>query len=267
MSQLPNVNSAFTGAANDSLSSANALNEVNVDDFLKLMIAELQNQDPLNPLENDELVAQMSQIRSVAATDKLTQTLDSVLLGQNIASATNLIGADIDGISDDGQKVTGIVQRVSVASGRPKLHLDLNPRAAASFEAGSMEEGEYQYRVVWEDQGKLFAVDPLAKANGDSGSIKIQGREGVDQSVLISNLPQTRATRRVYRREAGDDDFELVGTITDTKAATFLDTKAKDEATIALTGTPIMLRSQREFEVSLNNVGEIRPQARTTTTP
>jgi hypothetical protein len=78
--------------------------------------------------------------------------------------------------------------------------------------------------------------------------------------VLISNLPQTRATRRVYRREAGDDDFELVGTITDTKAATFLDTKAKDEATIALTGTPIMLRSQREFEVSLNNVGEIRPQ-------
>lgn len=259
MSQLPNVNSAFTGASNSSLSSAGALNEVNVDDFLKLMIAELQNQDPLNPLENDELVAQMSQIRSVAATDKLTSTLDSVLLGQNIASATNLIGADIDGISDDGQRVTGVVRRVSVAGGRPKLHLDLNPRAATSFDEGAMEAGEYQYLVVWEDGGNLFGVDPLMKDDGTSGSIKIQGREGVDQSVLISNLPQTQAIRRVYRRETGEDNYKLVGTITDAKAATFLDTKTKDEATTALAGTPQLMRSQREFEVSLNNIGEIRP--------
>jgi flagellar basal-body rod modification protein FlgD len=258
MSQLPNVNSASTGSTRNSLPSTDALNEVNVDDFLKLMIAELQNQDPLNPLENDELVAQMSQIRSVAATDKLTSTLDSVLLGQNIASATNLINTDIDGISDDGQKVTGIVRRVSVAEGRPKLHLDLTPRAAASFDDGEMEAGEYQYMVVWEDQGKLFGIDPLMKTDGSSGSIKIQGREDVDESVLISNLPQTRGMRRVYRREVGDESFQLVGMITDTKAATFLDTKSKDQATTALTGTPIMMRSQREFEVSLGDVGEIR---------
>ena len=66
-----------------------------MDDFLDLMIAELQNQDPLNPLENDELIAQISQIREVGATEDLTNTLNAVLLGQNISSATSLIGADV----------------------------------------------------------------------------------------------------------------------------------------------------------------------------
>ncbi len=88
MTQFPTVNSATSGAT-----TPDRLNDVNIDDFLKLMIAELQNQDPLNPLDNDELVAQIGQIRSVGATEKLTDTLDSVLLGQNISSATNLIGA------------------------------------------------------------------------------------------------------------------------------------------------------------------------------
>ncbi len=192
------------------------------------MIAELQNQDPLNPLNNDELIQQFGQIRQVGATEKLTSTLDSVLLGQNIASATNLIGAEVDGISDDGQSVTGMVERVSVAGGQPKLHLDLRPRATASTKDGDMEAGDYEYRVVWEQGGVQFGIDPLATGDGKSHAIRIQGRAGVDQAVQLSNLPATTATRRVYRREAGDEQFRLVGTITDNKAATFLDTKAKD---------------------------------------
>ena len=95
------------------------------------MLAKLQNQDPLNPLENDELIAQISQIREVGATEQLTEILSAVLLGQNIASATNLIGADIDAISDDNQRASGIVSRVSVSGGSPKLHLDLGPQSSA----------------------------------------------------------------------------------------------------------------------------------------
>jgi flagellar basal-body rod modification protein FlgD len=254
MSQIPSVG-AGGGKPSGTVS---ALNEVDVDDFLSLMIAELQNQDPLNPLDNDELMAQMSQIRSVGATEKLTQTLDSVLLGQNIASATNLIGAQIDAISDDGQRVSGIVERVSVAAGQPKLHLDLNPRAEASEEEGSVEAGEYEYRVVWRDGGNLFAVDPLAGVEGKK--LKITGEA---QSVLLSNLPETTTEKQVFRRKAGENDFRLVGAVSDGKKSTFLDTTATDDLSeLVLSGTPEMIKSERTFTVSLKNVGEISPPPR-----
>lgn len=255
MTQIPNVNSS----SGTSFGKNTSLNEVDVDDFLKLMIAELQNQDPLNPLDNDELIAQFSQIRSVGATEKLTSTLESVLLGQNISSATNLIGAEIDGISDDGDTVTGVVERVTVANGQPKLHLDLRPRGAAAPEFGEMEAGQYEYRVVWEQGGQQYGLDPLMTSDGRNGAIAIGGRAGVDEAVRLSNLPATTSTRRVYRREVGDEQFKLVGTITDNKTSTYTDTKSKNAATTVLTGSFQQVTSQREFEVSLKNVGEIRP--------
>lgn len=262
MTQFPTINSVTSGA-----STPDRLNDVNIDDFLKLMIAELQNQDPLNPLDNDELVAQIGQIRSVGATEKLTDTLDSVLLGQNISSATNLIGAEIDAISDDQQKVSGVVERVTVANGSPKLHLDLNPRARASDEKGAVEAGEYEYRVVWRDAktGTLLGVDPLEGTEGNR--LKLYDET---QSVLLSNLPETTSTRQVFRREVGEEDFRLVGAISDNKKSTFLDTTASDDLSeLVLSGTPQMMRSQRSFTVSLKNVGEIRPpeRAATPTTP
>ena len=129
MSRIP---SSFGTTANQQTpSSSDAINDLDLDMFLKLMITELQNQDPLNPLDNKDMLAQISQIREVGATDKLTQTLDSVLLGQNIASATNLIGADITALSDDNQNVEGVVSRVSIDKGMPKLHVEL-PTAARS---------------------------------------------------------------------------------------------------------------------------------------
>jgi flagellar basal-body rod modification protein FlgD len=256
MAQISNVNSS----GNQSLTT-DRLNDVNIDDFLKLMIAELQNQDPLNPLDNDELVAQIGQIRSVGATEKLTQTLDSVLLGQNISSATNLIGAEIDAISDDNQKVTGVVERVTVANGSPKLHLDLNPKARASTEDGNVESGEYEYRVVWRDPetGTLLGVDPLQTADGKPGKLKLTGDP---QSVMISNLPETTARREVFRREVGEEDFHLVGAIGDNKKSTFLDTmKTDDLSDYILSGAPQLMASRRTFTISLKNVGEIRPPA------
>ena len=105
-------NTSSTGATSgtDASASANAsLNNLDVDSFLKLMITELQHQDPLNPMDSSQMLNQIGQMRQITASDKLTSTLNSVLLGQNIASSTNLIGANITGISDDSQKVTGSV--------------------------------------------------------------------------------------------------------------------------------------------------------------
>ncbi len=91
-----------------------SLNHVDMDEFLKLMITELQNQDPLDPMETSEMMSQLSQMREITATDKLTNTLDAVLMGQNLTTASSLIGKQVKALSTDGNEVTGLVDRVSV---------------------------------------------------------------------------------------------------------------------------------------------------------
>ena len=92
------------------------LDDLNSSDFLQLMITQLQQQDPLNPMDNNQLVQQISSIRELSATTKLTGTLDSVLAGQNIATASALIGKSVDALDDSGNEVSGVVDRVRVTT-------------------------------------------------------------------------------------------------------------------------------------------------------
>ena len=94
--------------------SANDLREVDMDQFLQLLIAELQNQDPMDPMENSEILEQISQIREISATNQLSDTLGAVLTGQNMATASSLIGKRISALSDSAKPVEGVVDRVSI---------------------------------------------------------------------------------------------------------------------------------------------------------
>ncbi|EAQ82028.1 putative basal-body rod modification protein FlgD [Blastopirellula marina DSM 3645] len=80
-----------------------------MDQFLKLMIAELQNQDPMEPMKNSEMLEQIGQIRNITATEQLSTTLTNVLDGQNILSATTLIGGQVQALTDQGDVVFGVV--------------------------------------------------------------------------------------------------------------------------------------------------------------
>ena len=102
----------------------NALRELDMDQFLGLMIAELQNQDPLNPMENSQILQQISQIREIGATGELTGTLEAVLRGQNLSNASNMIDKQINALTDDGETVSGKVERVSISNNVVKVHVD-----------------------------------------------------------------------------------------------------------------------------------------------
>ena len=109
--------STISSVGTDSSSSSrgeNALGNVDMDQFLELMITELQNQDPLNPMENSELVAQIGQIREIGATNSLTETLHAFLDGQSLTTASSMIGKEIVALSDTGEEVRGVIERVSV---------------------------------------------------------------------------------------------------------------------------------------------------------
>lgn len=107
-----------TGSTGSSTSTGKTtggdLRDVDMNQFMDLLIAQLQNQDPMNPMDNAEMLQQIGQIREIGATNKLTDTLDSVLMGQNLSTASSLIGRQVKALTDEAKDVTGKVDRVSV---------------------------------------------------------------------------------------------------------------------------------------------------------
>ena len=83
--------------------------------FLQLMISELTNQDPLNPMDNTQLVEQLGHIREIAATNALTETLSTVATGQSLTTASSLLGKEVTALTDDGENIAGAIDRVSVS--------------------------------------------------------------------------------------------------------------------------------------------------------
>ncbi len=116
MSQIQNTLTSAATATNQATSDqrGGGLQDLDLDQFLKLIITELQNQDPLSPTDNAALMEQVGQLRSLSANDKLTTTLTSFSITQELTTASSLIGRNVNGIDDEGSPVTGEVGSVSV---------------------------------------------------------------------------------------------------------------------------------------------------------
>ena len=94
------------------------------EDFIKMMVTQLQNQDPLQPAKNEELLAQMSQIGQLESSTQLKESLKSMVLQNNIGAAGNLIGKSVQGLDDLNNSVKGLVNSVRVIDGNVALELD-----------------------------------------------------------------------------------------------------------------------------------------------
>jgi flagellar basal-body rod modification protein FlgD len=116
------------GQQGDQNPYGDAMQDVNMDDFLKMMIAELQNQDPMNPMDNAQILQQISQIREITSNDRLTNTLEAAFLGQNLSTANSLMGSRVAALGEEKNGIrevlaAGTVSQVSIENGVPKLHV------------------------------------------------------------------------------------------------------------------------------------------------
>jgi flagellar basal-body rod modification protein FlgD len=127
LSPLLTGSSTTSSVASDQLSStssSNSNNTLTANDFISLLITELQNQDPTQPMSNTDLLTQMSQIGQLESTDQMQTTLQGITLQSSIGSAGNLIGKEIQGLDDQNNNVSGIVTGVQVQNQQVYLALD-----------------------------------------------------------------------------------------------------------------------------------------------
>lgn len=114
MSRIDGSTSSTSSSSSSSGTKGNDLRDVDLNQFLSLLITEMQNQDPLNPTSNSEFLQQVSQIREIGATNQLTESLNTLSTGSSLSTASNLIGKEIDAIDTDGNAVVGQVSKVTV---------------------------------------------------------------------------------------------------------------------------------------------------------
>jgi flagellar basal-body rod modification protein FlgD len=81
-------------------------------DFLKLLMAQLQNQDPMKPMDDTQMIAQMAQFSALEASQQLNATMQASNNMQTVFQAGALIGKYIQANQTDGTSTTGAVTSV-----------------------------------------------------------------------------------------------------------------------------------------------------------
>ena len=112
---------ATSSAANSTSTSTSstAANGLGETDFLNLLITQLKNQDPLNPMKDTEFIAQLASFSSLQQMQQMNTNFSSFTQQQNYMSAIAMIGKQVT--TSDG--LSGVVSKVSNNSGTVNIYV------------------------------------------------------------------------------------------------------------------------------------------------
>jgi flagellar basal-body rod modification protein FlgD len=202
---IPAVNPSDNASAAAALASASAsTSSTGMESrFLKLLVTQLSNQDPLNPLDNAQLTSQLAQMSTVSGVEKLNATLKSLVDQSNsgqILQAASLIGRTVlvpgsqlarsgSAPNDFAIETAGFADSVKVtitdAAGRPVRTFDLGSQPAGTHQlswngkndAGvQVADGEYLISISATAAGEKVGANALTYSKVNSVA---QGGSGI----------------------------------------------------------------------------------------
>ena len=211
-------------AASAAASTASVSNSDSEQRFLKLLVTQLNNQDPLNPMENAELTSQLAQMSTVSGIEKLNSTLSGLvsqtgsnqvlqaasLIGYNVLSPGNTLATKDPEAGKDPAVQAFAVQLPGTAADVEIKIVDASGKTVRTIEAGGMTEGvnavtwdgkddagnavpagSYKFTVAASNGGT--AVEATALTFAQVAAVK-QGASGVTlelasgQSIALSDV-------------------------------------------------------------------------------
>jgi flagellar basal-body rod modification protein FlgD len=219
MSSVQPTNSQTVSSVTTTGTTANKNAENPQDRFLKLLVTQMKNQDPLKPLDNAEVTSQLAQISTVTGIDKLNTTLkllSSDYEDSQSIEATGMIGRDVfvPGKSIQLEKeaaIAGIelaqpVDELKVtildSTGVAIRNIDLKAQPAgistigwdgATDSGAKAAIGDYTFEVSAKQGGKDIKVNTLSLgsvnsvSHGEQGTLLDMGKLGL---VSLSDIKQ-----------------------------------------------------------------------------
>lgn len=169
---------------NNAVSKTNTTRTLGKDDFMKMLVAQLQNQDPLKPLDGTDFAAQLAQFSSLEQLSNLNTELKNIGLNQmamNYSQSVNLIGKNV--VTNSGNSITANgstidlnyklakdakTVTISIFSKDGKLVKTWDETAQkagmnkATWDCSGVDKGDYTFRVIAKDtQGQAVSVDTM----------------------------------------------------------------------------------------------------------
>ena len=129
MSQINAVNGVTDNSSTSETQSASVKskkNDLGKDEFLTLLIKQLQNQDPLSPTDNTEFIAQLAQFSSLEQMNNLNSSFEKLMSFQMVNQAASFIDKTVVIKDESGNEITGTVEKVVMEEGSPKIVVNGN---------------------------------------------------------------------------------------------------------------------------------------------
>jgi flagellar basal-body rod modification protein FlgD len=126
ITSLINTGTSTSTTANSASTTSTGSNQtLNATDFLTLLTTQLANQDPLNPVDDSQSVAQLAQFSALQATNTLSSNFTSFESNFAVSQASGLLGETVTVATTDAggnaSTLTGTVQSIQVVNGSPQF--------------------------------------------------------------------------------------------------------------------------------------------------
>jgi flagellar basal-body rod modification protein FlgD len=122
MSIMP-LGSGPTPPPDPTASASLPMDQLGQDTFLKLMVAQLRNQDPMNPQDSAEFLAQTAQFTTVEKLTTMAAQTSQALTLQRDLGAAGMVGRTVSYTADDGSQAQGAVDSVRFTDTGPVLEV------------------------------------------------------------------------------------------------------------------------------------------------
>lgn len=142
------INASSSGSSSGTASSTKAMS----DQFLKLLITQIQNQDPLNPTDNAQFTSQLAQINTVSGLEKVNESIASMssqFLQMQAMQSASLVGRSVivpgNALTVSDGKATGQFELSSAADSVKVDVLSSAGRVIDTIDIGAETSGRHQF--------------------------------------------------------------------------------------------------------------------------
>ena len=188
-----------TVASGSSSASSTSTMDAAQDRFLKLLVAQLNNQDPMNPMDNAQMTSQMAQINTVTGIQQVNDTLKSMaeqFTAMQVLQGSNMVGHNVlmagNTLTVSNGKANGAIDLAARAESVKVDVMSPGGQVIDSFNLGALDAGQHGF--VWDASNYTYSGNPTFKVTATLGGKAIDStalKVATVQSVGSSNGAMT----------------------------------------------------------------------------